>query len=266
MTAHATVEERQRCLDEGMNDHISKPIDPAALFDTVARHYRQSPSGVAEAPVPAAPRRVGDAGDELPAIDGLDAKDGVMRVMGNRKLYVKLLRQFVEQQGPVLEQIAVAAAKGETSLAERLAHTLKGVAGSIGAKAVQAEAATLEKMIHEGAAADDMETARQSVAALLDPLVAALRSGLQAPAADIATPVTSEPIDPAKIRAAAGQLLNLLSESDAGCEDFVEGNRALLQAVLPEPQWSEFERLIQSYALGQAQALLEAAVEELKKE
>ena len=37
MTAHATLEERQRCLAEGMNDHVSKPIDPAVLIDTVAR-------------------------------------------------------------------------------------------------------------------------------------------------------------------------------------------------------------------------------------
>jgi two-component system sensor histidine kinase/response regulator len=265
MTAHATVEERQRCLDEGMNDHISKPIDPAALFDTVARHCRKSPSTVAEKPVPAAPSRA-EAGDEVPAIDGLDVKDGEKRVMGNRKLYVKLLRQFVEQQGPAPEQIAAAVAKGETSVAERLAHTLKGVAGGIGAKAVQAEAATLEKMIREGAAADDVETARRRVAAVLDPLVAALRSGLQAPAADIAASATPEPIDPAKIRVAVGQLMSLLSDSDAGCGDFVDENRALLQAVLPEPQWSEFEKLIQGYALGEARALLGAALEELKKE
>jgi HPt (histidine-containing phosphotransfer) domain-containing protein len=202
----------------------------------------------------------------VPAIDGLDVKDGEKRVMGNRKLYVKLLRQFVEQQGPAPEQIAAAVAKGETSVAERLAHTLKGVAGGIGAKAVQAEAATLEKMIREGAAADDVETARRRVAAVLDPLVAALRSGLQAPAADIAASATPEPIDPAKIRVAVGQLMSLLSDSDAGCGDFVDENRALLQAVLPEPQWSEFEKLIQGYALGEARALLGAALEELKKE
>jgi hypothetical protein len=60
--------------------------------------------------------------------------------------------------------------------------------------------------------------------------------------------------------------MNLLSDSDAGCGDFVDENRALLQAVLPEPQWSEFEKLIQGYALGEARALLGAALEELKKE
>jgi two-component system sensor histidine kinase/response regulator len=266
MTAHATVEEQQRCLDEGMNDHISKPIDPAALFDTVARYYRKSSLRIVETPAPAVPSPVAEAGDEVPAIDGLDTKDGESRVMGNRKLYVKLLRQFVEQQGPALEQIALAMANGETSVAERLAHTLKGVAGSIGAKPVQAAAATLEKMIREEAAASDVETARQRALAVLDPLVGALRSALPAPAEEVAAPAASGPVDPAKVRAAAGQLMSLLSDSDAGCGDFVEANRALLQAVLPGPQWSEFEKLIQEYALGEARALLASAVEGLNRE
>src|ERR1044072_9401394 len=42
-TAHATIEQRQRCLAAGMNDHIPKPIDPSALFETVARYYRPAP-------------------------------------------------------------------------------------------------------------------------------------------------------------------------------------------------------------------------------
>ena len=49
MTAHATIEERQRCLAAGMNDHISKPIDPEDLFGTVGRFYRKQQAGAAEA-------------------------------------------------------------------------------------------------------------------------------------------------------------------------------------------------------------------------
>jgi two-component system sensor histidine kinase/response regulator len=262
MTAHATVEERQRCLDEGMSDHISKPIDPAVLFDTVARYCRRKPPGAADSPLPAAPSRVAEAGYELPAIDGLDVKDGEARVMGNRKLYLKLLRQFVEQQGSALERLAAALVKGETSVAERLAHTLKGVAGSIGAKALQAEAATLETMIREGAAADDVERVSQRVSTLLDPLVAALKNGLPAPATESAAATAQKPVDPVKVRVAAEQLMRLLSESDASCGDFLEANRALLQAALPGPQWPEFERLIQEYAFGKAQVLLGAAIKE----
>jgi hypothetical protein len=65
---------------------------------------------------------------------------------------------------------------------------------------------------------------------------------------------------------AAEQLMNLLADSDAGCGDFLEANRALLQAILPGPEWYEFEKLVQAYELEKARALLGSAVEGLKKE
>ncbi len=65
MTAHATLEEKQRCLDAGMNDHISKPIDPAALFATVARYFKPA-IGADGTPAPRRSRsdreRDGDSG------------------------------------------------------------------------------------------------------------------------------------------------------------------------------------------------------------
>ena len=108
MTAHATVEERQRCFAAGMNDHVAKPIDPAALFEAVGRFYK--PSEVA----PARDQASGPAPQEaLPPIAGLDTNDGLARVGGNRTLYVKILRQFAEQQGPALDNIADALASGD---------------------------------------------------------------------------------------------------------------------------------------------------------
>ena len=100
--------------------------------------------------------------EDLPAVDGLDTKDGLTRVAGNRKLYLKLLRQFVEQQGPAVGQITAALAQGDTALAERLAHTLKGVAGNIGAKAVQHAAGALEKAHRRERAARGAEARRCS--------------------------------------------------------------------------------------------------------
>src|SRR6185503_15665648 len=117
MTAHATVEERQRCLDAGMNGHVGKPIDPHVLFETVARFFR--PAEAASPPVSGAASGSleGAAPPDIHSIDGLDTRDGLSRVAGNRKLYLKLLQQFVEGQGPAVGQIAAALNGGDVALA-----------------------------------------------------------------------------------------------------------------------------------------------------
>jgi signal transduction histidine kinase/CheY-like chemotaxis protein/HAMP domain-containing protein len=291
MTAHATMEERQRCLASGMNDHISKPIDPDNLFETVGRFYRPpeaTPSGesavqslgVRSSPgaagqgisTPSEPPRAGSPAnlaapgdgrtpEELPVIAGLDTKDGLARVAGNRKLYLKLLRQFVEQQGPALEQVAVALAKGDISLAERLAHTLKGVAGNIGAQPVQMAAGALEKFLRDRAATAEVDSARQQVAAALDPLIAKLRTTFGSPAS--AAPMTATslvPVNPAQARESAAQLNKLLSEFDPGAADFIEANHAALRPLFAAGTWPQFEMLVQSYSFADAQVQLETAL------
>jgi len=264
MTAHATMEEKQRCLATGMNDHISKPIDPDNLFETVGRFYKRveqaSASEVFASPPAVKPAIEPDA---LPAIPGLDAPDGLARVAGNRKLYLKLLRQFVEQQGPALSQINDALTNGDPALAERLAHTLKGVAGNIGAKSVHSAAAVLEKVIRSKAPAAEVESAKQQVAAALDPLVAGLNAGLGSPAAKPAVSTQVPMVDAAKTREAAAHLSKLLSEFDPGAADFIDTNRPALQSLFPDDSWAEFEKLVQGYSFADAQARLEQALKSL---
>ena len=93
-----------------MNDHISKPIDPSALFETVARDHRSASETSASVPataktsdpvvkmagVPVVESRADNM--EIPTVEGLNSVEGLMRVAGNRKLYLKLLRQFSAQQ------------------------------------------------------------------------------------------------------------------------------------------------------------------------
>ncbi len=278
MTAHATIEERQRCLAAGMNDHISKPIDPGNLFETVGKFYKPgvaetvpqtSKSAVSQVSKPVTPQpasrtadlEIGDpaALESGATISGLDTKDGLSRVAGNRKLYLKLLRQFVEQQGPVVAEITDAMAKGDTALAERLAHTLKGVAGNIGAKTVQAAAGDLEKLIRGKSKVEEIAAAKQRVADVLDPIAAQLKATLialplEAPTQPAATAT------PEQSREAATQLLKLLSEFDPGAADFVEANRAALCSLFNNATWPEFEKQVQGYSFADAQARLELAL------
>jgi CheY-like chemotaxis protein len=272
MTAHATIEERQRCLGVGMNDHISKPIDPAMLFATVGRFYRPLTGNPRESgttfrtrfEAKTAESEAKGANDELPAIGGLDTQDGLSRVAGNRKLYLKLLRQFVEQQGPAIAQVTSALAQGDAALAERLAHTLKGVAGNIGAKAVQAAAGVLEKLIRGGAGAAEIDPAKQQVATALDPLIAQLKSALGSPASPGPLPAARvATVDPAQSRTAGAQLLKLLSEFDPGSVDFVEVYSAALRPLFAAESWPRFEKLVQGYAFAEAQTELEQAMKSI---
>ncbi len=257
MTAHVTVEERQRCLAAGMNDHVAKPIDPAALFEAVGRFYKPA-EGTPAGEQPSGP----PPQEALPSIAGLDTNDGLSRVGGNRKLYARILRQFADQQGPAPDQIADALAKRDHALAERLAHTLKGVAGNVGAKGVQSAAAVLERVIRARANSDEVERAMQHVGSVLGPLAAGIRAALAAAASEAAAPAQpTAPTSPARSREAAAQLAALLSDSDPAAGEFIDANRGALRPLFDAAGWSEFETLVQGYAFADAQTRLEHALE-----
>jgi PAS domain S-box-containing protein len=269
MTAHATIEERQRCLDAGMNDHISKPIDPDNLYETVGRFFKPA------RPVEAAPasRPAGGAGakpksppeqrDALSTVPGLDAGDGLSRVAGNRNLYLKLLRQFVEQHGSAVAQIHEALANGDRALAERIAHTLKGVAGNVGARPAHAAAAALEKGIRTAAPAGELAGLKQQLAAALDSLVPALRPVLDSTPAETVASAPPLPLDSVPPREVAAQLAQLLSEFDPGAADYIAAHQAALRPLFADTAWPEFERLVQGYAFAEAETRLNEALKEV---
>ena len=264
MTAHATIEERQKCLSLGMNDHVAKPIDPEALFEAVGRFYK--PVDTSSSPSDGQKLlevQTREMNDDIPSIPDLDTQDGLSRAAGNRKLYLKLLRQFGEQQGQAVSDISTALGQGDTALAERQAHTLKGVAANLGAKTVQAAAGNLERLIHVGAGRVDTELAMKSVAAALDPLVGQLRETLSSVAPESSAPSTSSStVNPTQSRESAMQLTRLLSESDPGATDFIEANVATLRPLFAGETWTQFEKLVQSYSFADAQTQLEQALKQ----
>jgi signal transduction histidine kinase/CheY-like chemotaxis protein/HPt (histidine-containing phosphotransfer) domain-containing protein/HAMP domain-containing protein len=252
MTAHATIEEKQKCLDSGMNDHISKPIDPGALYETVGRFYQASPDVVLPSTVKTAPAST----PELPELDGLDTQDGLGRVAGNQKLYLKLLRQFAEQQGPAVAEIRTALGTQDPALAERIAHTVKGVAANLGAKKVQSAASLLEEVIRHRGAESEIEAAIKQVSLVLDPLLEGLRKFLPAPESPTPPPESHSAVDPAEASAAAEQLAKLLSDFDSGAVEFIEANRSALAPLFPGTAFVEFRNLVQNYDFAGAASLL----------
>jgi PAS domain S-box-containing protein len=256
MTAHATLEERDLCLANGMNGHISKPIEPARLFDTLGTVARQSPK--------AAPGGTSATGDstvtDLPPVDGLDRADGLRRVGGNSRLYVKLLRQFASQQADAVGQIRAALAGNDTDCATRLAHTLKGVAGSLGAAQVQAAAASAEILLRDGSAPAAVNAALEQLAGVLDPFMARLCAAL---ATGVSAAPAAPAVAPSRTRDVAVQLAKLFAEFDTSAVTFTEENQASLRPAFDAVTWEQFLRHTQGFAFADAQTLLDQAVAKL---
>ena len=191
-------------------------------------------------------------------MDGLNSAEGLLRVAGNRKLYLKLLRQFSVQQAEAAAQIEKQFQTGDLATAERTAHTVKGVAANLGVPAIQTVAGELEKAIHDGAHGARLESLCQQFAAALTPFIDRLRAALgDEPAAPAAPAVVA--VDPALLRPIVEQMTRHLADFDAAAADCLAANRAALASLFSAEEFGKFEQQVQSYAFGDAQALLEQA-------
>jgi two-component system sensor histidine kinase/response regulator len=252
MTAHATIDERQKCLAAGMNGHVSKPIDPSSLFDTLERYVvpTAEAADVPEEPARTAP---GEAA-MLPEVLGLNTKEGLLRVAGNEKLYMKLLCQFSKTEVDAGQRIAFALAENDRALAERLAHSVKGAAGNLGATVVQNAAADLEEAIATSVPAAEIEVRRAS----LDDCIGSLIRGLK-PVLERADVERTQSGDPAQVREAVEQLSRYLADSNAAAIEYFETVAPHLRIFFGSDKFGHFADLVQSYAFSEAYEELLAA-------
>jgi PAS domain S-box-containing protein len=135
MTAHAMNEEKERCLREGMQDHISKPIDAITMFDTIHKWINQKEKVRME--------------DDIPEIKELDIENALRRIGGNKKLYNKILNKFIDNQKDSPKKVHELLLSENYEDAEMVAHTTKGVAGNIGHLKIQEIASKLEMALRD---------------------------------------------------------------------------------------------------------------------
>ena len=147
MTAHALDSERQRCLAAGMNDFLTKPIDPELLQHMLSRWQpKQASSNHAQIQETTSMTST----DGFPDLPGIDKAEGLKRMMNKATLYEKVLRDFYARFKDEPTLIRTALATGDFSTAERRAHSTKGLAGTIGALDLQNAAKVLEDALHAG--------------------------------------------------------------------------------------------------------------------
>jgi predicted ATPase/signal transduction histidine kinase/DNA-binding response OmpR family regulator/HPt (histidine-containing phosphotransfer) domain-containing protein/predicted Ser/Thr protein kinase len=211
MTANALAGDREKAIAVGMNDHIAKPIDVAEMFKVLTQWVQVPPGRHIEAPMPISESLRGDG---LPDLPGVDIRVGLQRCGSNPKLYRKLLVDFARDHGNIVERIRDAT---DNKVAEREAHTLKGVAGNLGATRLAALAEPVETCFRTGEG--DLESFLLPTEAELEKVL----RGLQELSVESHVQVASKAvdIDPEKVRALCQELRGLLEDYDGVAADVV---------------------------------------------
>ena len=145
LTAHALEDERQRAIASGMNDFLTKPIEPAQLIAMIQHWKPDHAVGQAQPEKPAATAS-GEA-PGIPDLPGINVVDGLRRMLNRVSMYEKILRDFHARFSGEATRIREALGNQEIDVASRRAHSLKGTGGMIGATTLAALAAALEQAI-----------------------------------------------------------------------------------------------------------------------
>ncbi len=263
MTAYAMSGAREQCLASGMNDYISKPIHPEELYAALVKWSKNcagNPNRIHQV-VSAAMQAAKDPDDRLlPSVTGIDMPSGLKRANGNAKLFSKLLIDFADRYASVKDEITGMLQKQDVESAERLAHSLKGVAGNISACDIQEAAARLETAIHQrNAAAFDGLILELDYA--LRPVVASIQSKMRGPSRQ--TDVRVGPVDAALVTPVITQLETCLRSCDPGAQKAMAKLKDILTDDLCRQDIDDMDRLIENYDFDIALVALEKIAQKI---
>lgn len=251
MTANAMQQDKDLCTRAGMNDYLSKPIDPNELFRILLKWIKPLHTQVAAAKLPAKP--VASEGlNDLPIIDGLDVELGLQRVVGKRSLYFNLLRKYVTNQESTPAKLRAALATGDLATAERILHSVKSVSGNIGATRLHEMAGELEDMLRTGAVLDTDKIVQFTD--VQSAMITALK--IAVPPEHTHSPVV---LNTEKAAQALGLLHDLLSNDDSEAADVLEENIDLLRYALGPENFSKVDKAIRQFDFDKALQQIEQA-------
>lgn len=252
MTAHAMAGDREQSLQAGMNDHVNKPIDPDALFAVLLHWVRPGKREAATAlrtPQPAVTAQRENAQLDTEALPGIDRATGLRRVAGNEALYGKLLLDFCRDFANSLDRVRAAIAEAKLTDAQRQVHTLKGVAGNIGAMDLHRAAQELESALRladlERAETlmPDVERELSTVIRGLEPVAQQARA--KRAEAEAAEANAESNVDRLALESALRTLAELVRKNDPEADSALERLRGVLKGARPK----EVDRIAQALDL-----------------
>jgi HPt (histidine-containing phosphotransfer) domain-containing protein len=238
-----------------MNAHITKPIEPRELFEALVTWIEPGEREVPDLAL--AEDELEAASEALPQIEGVDVEAAVARVGGSVTSYKRLLEKFVDNQADAISRLTVSLDSGDAEEAARIAHTLKGLGGTIGAPELQSAAASLEAALRE----KGTDVSSELIAATereLEQVLGAVRPVVEV--AGDGAPPTSGTLSAEELKASLDQLATMLGEYDTEAEDLVEqiagsGPEAQIGEAL-----DEVKRRLGEYDFDGASEVLTAAL------
>ncbi|MFT3807071.1 response regulator [Arenimonas sp.] len=216
LTAHAMVGDRQRFLDVGMDDYLSKPVEESELMRVLARwlpHHAEAEP----ATLPPDGDAVGHLAAAIDAVPGVDVATALARVNGKAGLLWQLLDGFRQRHASAATRLREMIDTGQTQAALDLAHTLKGAAATLAAQGIAEAAARVEAALRR----------REDARAELGELATALAQlgAAELPQAQARADSTAAAVDPDE---AVAQLARALSSNSLGARQAFETLRASL--------------------------------------
>ncbi len=231
MTAEAMVEDREKCLHAGMDDHIGKPVEPDRLQRILLKWI---PPQQQPAPALVEDKQPSDITVELPdTLPGIDLKTGLRRSADNTELFLQILAVFYVEHNQDPQMIRDALRNEEQEDAHRLAHTARGVAGAIGATELFKVAGEVDKAIKEKR---DTETPTllEKMERELEIVLKGLAPLFPTPA-DVVTGTGTAHVDMNEVAALLKEIIEMMEELDPD----VEEKAAELVLLLAGSPWHE---------------------------
>ncbi len=259
MTANAMKGDRERCLEAGMNDHISKPINPEEMFCTLLK-WIPAKGGLERKLAPFPQKDVSSLKNKnLPELPGIDVEEALKKFSGNEKLYRGVLVKFYDSNQNIVQSIQDALSLGDIDKARREAHTVKGVSGLIGAQKLFEVASILEQEILERDG-KGVESYLQDFSEELEFILTSLELIKKEEAKNF---IVDEPssgdltIDPEKMKAIVKRIGEFLNDSDAEVVDYIESLKVELKGLGVDSILLDLEKRVSRYDFEGALDLME---------
>jgi signal transduction histidine kinase/CheY-like chemotaxis protein len=298
LTGHYDPEEKQRCLEAGMNDYLARPLEHDELLACLSRWVDGVPDEVGGAAYVAHGISAAGPGMGLPELPGFNPTGALYRLNGNTRLYNVLARQFCTRHNKDGEALTNAVRYGNLKEAANIMHSLKGLAATLGAEGLSVKAARLQETLLAASKPDDeihwmLEGLQTELESILNILAQAVQlSGFKSPAESRAAPAApdggpetqekSEADRPAAPPASAAgptgptggalspavadllkKLRHLMEDDDASALTLLQSSMDLLASEVPSSLLRRLSQSVESFDYSDGLAILNDTFTEL---